>query len=69
MKDIIEDIREVFVNGLHYYSPLYDLSLPYVFNKIKSPDTQTRGFYDQFIWNRNLSRMDGVVDKTSCRTF
>lgn len=41
LKDIIDDIQEVFANGLHYYSPLYDLSLPYVFNKLKSPDIQT----------------------------
>jgi hypothetical protein len=63
VKDLTDDIQEVFVDGLHYYSPLYDLSLPYVFNKLKSPDTHTREFYDQFIWNLNLSRMDGVVGR------
>lgn len=65
---MLDDIEQVFVDGLHYYSPLYDLSLPYVFNKIRSPDANSRDYYDQFIWNLNLSRMDGA-DRTQYSLF
>lgn len=40
LKEVAEElseIQEVFADGLHYFSELYDLSLPYVFNKIRAP--------------------------------
>lgn len=57
------------MDGLHYYSELYDLSLPYVFNKIKAPDFHEREYYNQFIWNANLANMDGSQEKSAVRTF
>jgi hypothetical protein len=69
LKELLDDIQQVFIDGLHYYSPLYDLSLPYVFNKIKSPDPETKSYYQQFIWNLNISRMDGLADMPQSRIF
>ena len=48
----------VFEHGFHYFSDTYDLSLPYSINKVQQPTPQARKYYDQFIWNRNLLKMD-----------
>jgi hypothetical protein len=62
-------MRLVFAGGLHYYSDLYDLSLPYLCNKIRAPDAATREYYDQFVWNLNLAQMDGCPNDTQSRLF
>ncbi len=62
LQDTLEEIGQIFTNGLHYYSAHYNISLPYRYNKIQSASQSTRNYYDQFLWNLNLANMDAQPD-------
>ena len=44
---------------MHYYSDLYDLTLPYIYNKLQPATSIINRHYQQFHWNHNLAEMDG----------
>lgn len=58
----------IFSQGHHYYSDSYDLSLPYLLNKITKNDS-SREYYNQFIWNLNLSQIDGHSNELQIQLF
>lgn len=49
----------MFDIGFHYFSDSYDLSLPYLDNKAFPPPAPRRTFYNQFVWNHTLTRIEG----------
>ncbi len=44
--------------GFHYFSQEYDLSLPYLSNKFKQVERNERFYYNQFIWNSALTKIE-----------
>lgn len=44
--------------GFHYFSQEYDLSQPYLSNKVKKVARNERSYYNQFIWNLALTRIE-----------
>jgi len=49
---------------MHYYSDVYDLTLPYVYNKLEPTTKTIERYYKKFHWNHNLAEMDGRLNSS-----
>ena len=53
-------MSNIFANGNYYYagsdftSENYNLSLPYMLNRVKRPTQDERLYYQQFTWNQAM---------------